>query len=1242
MNVSKRCIAWMLALAGCASLIQPSMPILAADDSTQWIGSEDLTDSGTAAPAADDVVPDANQFRYQKDELAAFCHFGPNTFNEIEWGEHYGSQTPAQIFRLNTDFDADGYVKTLKDAGFKKLIVTAKHHDGFCIWNSKWTDYTCAAAGYKNGEGDVLAEISAACTKYDLDMGLYLSPWDIHDDSYGYKDADGNALDEAHRDQDAKDYNVYYNNTLEEILSADKYGNDGHFVEVWMDGAKGSGANAQEYDFATWFNTIQKYEGKAAGYDADCMLFGAESYTTVRWIGNELGYAHENTWSKVTVNRENNTLNDNRPGSYSIGWENGNQWAVPEADARITSGWFWGNNKKTPKTLTDLAGMYFGSVGHGATFLLNIPPNNQGALDTAIEERALEFGEAIRNSFAHNLVQDESTALQADQVRGSDLAFSPDKLADDDDLSVWSTNDGTSTGSILVDFGGTKTLDCVSIEEAIQYGQRINSYSVEYLSANGEWKALASGETIGPKRLIRTSPFRASKLKITVSTPSGKTPVLSEIGAYKLDEAFELSSGAPEGMTITDVNDSSIATTGTWTSESGSQFINGTNKWANAGATMTWTFTGTKAYILGTLDPNHGTADIEIDGTVVATIDMHSSTRSLGQTLFESDTLAEGTHTLKVTTKTSATGIEAFYSISNHNKGMVGIEQKRYTMNENETMDVKLIRTGGTAPVTVTFSPNPGTAIQDDFNTELIHTVTFAEGETEKTVTVQTRRNTNQTGNLQFSVELSTADPDLILGFNSAASIEIQDFESTLQDYSQDNPYIFPDTMGESTTLYAALGTVYDNELASDGQWNMRKEDADWGEIGRVINCFQQGDTLTIPYRAAKAGTYDVTVYYRSGSNTNKLVWAENSNKITAGEVSAGAADSSVTRTAAFTFTVASPGAGTLVFTGPETKSPLIDRFVITPHELIDVTHTLSVTADEHGTATPFGVSEVSEGDVSITLEPEDGYEVAQVLVNGSPVTITNPLIISVTEDTEVSITHAFAHYTAANPFVFPTAGQSKTLEAEHSILTNTGTNEDWPLQISSNAWASEGKFVNACNSGDYIEIPYTASQIGDYTFTLTFRSGDARNSLSWSEASGKIEDGSVTAGASDSAGATHTASFTLTVTAPGAGVLKITAGSYNAPQMDCFEITAPDSPISLYTDLLQAVIRDVEGSQDTFKDDPTAQTLSTKLQEAKDVLTNAQTQQEIDDAAKALNAAWLNVRLIPSQDGLASLPEAD
>ncbi len=516
------------------------------------VGAGDLSDYGTLPPDAWGVVPSPNQYRYQKDELAAFCHFGPNTFEGVEWGEHYGDRAPSDIFRLEQDFDADTIVKAIQDAGFKKLIITAKHHDGFCLWKSEYTDYDVEEAGYKNGEGDVLAEISAACTKYDVDMGLYLSPWDIHEPSYGYYDKDGNATT---KENDVLDYNEHYNNQLKEILGNDKYGNDGHFVEVWMDGAKGSGANAQEYDFPLWFETIQNNEGIAAGYDDDCLLFGAEAYTTVRWIGNELGIANEETWSKSRVDYTANTIDSNRTGANgtTIGIPDGNKWTVPEADSRITSGWFWTDNskdagnpdRKTPKTLAELSNMYFNSVGHNAVLLLNVPPNTSGTVDKEILDRLKEFGDNINESFKRNLA--ENATVTASSVRGNDTAFSPENVIDGDDSTYWTMEDGSTTGSLTLDLGESRRFDMVTIEEAIQLGQRIKSFQVEYQLAGGEWQEFASGTTIGAKRICRAEAVTADKVRIRI-TDSYAVPVISEAGVYKASNGFEIPSPIPDGM----------------------------------------------------------------------------------------------------------------------------------------------------------------------------------------------------------------------------------------------------------------------------------------------------------------------------------------------------------------------------------------------------------------------------------------------------------------------------------------------------------------------------------------------------------------------------------------------------------------------------------------------------------------------------------------------------------------------
>lgn len=766
--------------------------LTASAEENPLVGKEQLSDNNTTAPKKDDVVPNANQYEYQKQELAAFCHFGPNTFNEIEWGENYGDKTPDEIFKLEEEFDEDTFVKTIKDAGFKKLIVTAKHHDGFCIWASEHTKYDVSETSYKDGKGDILEELSTACTKYDIDMGLYLSPWDIHDDSYGYKRADGTPLVrlvngksepiegltwEQVFEQDAKDYNEYYNNQLKEILSNDKYGNNGHFNEVWMDGAKGSGAGYQEYTFEKWFDTIQQYEGKKAGFESDCMLFGAEAYTTVRWIGNELGYANEETWSKSKVDYEKNTIDSKKVGSYTVGYEDGNQWTVPESDARITSGWFWGTTKNTPKSVEDLAGMYFNSVGHNSPLLLNIPPNNQGKVDDAILKRVTEFGQNIKDTFKSNIAA--YSTVKASEVRGNDVDYSPENVLDGKDDTYWTVNDGTTTGELVVELGETKTFDVVSIEEAIQFGQRIKAFKVEYSNDGSDWKVFDEGTTIGAKRLSREGAVKADKLRITVTTSKG-VPMISEVGVYKATADFESPSSAPEGMQIIDERDEAFKFSDGWTQENASQYLNGTNAWAKKGASFEMKFTGSKVYLVGTLDSGHGKATVTVDGKSTE-IDTNASKRSVGQIIFTSEDLTDGEHTLKLEVTNNdnkAIGIEGAYVINNDGLGMIGVEKADYTMKEDSEMKIKLVRVGGSkGEATVTVAPNPGTAIQDDFDTEGTTTVTFADGETEKEVVVITRRNTKETGDQYFTEELSTKNENLILGFNSKAKITILDQE---------------------------------------------------------------------------------------------------------------------------------------------------------------------------------------------------------------------------------------------------------------------------------------------------------------------------------------------------------------------------------------------------------------------------------------------------------------------------------
>lgn len=1287
---------------------------LRAAETTNWIGDEGLNGSAEA-PAADDVVPDKNQFRYQKEELAAFCHFGPNTFNEIEWGEHYGDKKPSEIFTLKQDFDAETLVKTLKDAGFKKLIVTAKHHDGFCIWDSKYTEYDVAASGYKdaNGQSDILAEISKACTDQNMDMGLYLSPWDIHDESYGYYDENHKPTDKEH---DHLDYNEYYDNQLKEILGNEKYGNKGHFVEVWMDGAKGNGANAQEYDFKRWFNTIQENEGIKAGYDADCMLFGAEAYTTVRWIGNELGIAGKDTWSKSTVDKEKNTINSNKQGNATVGFEDGNQWTVPEADARITSGWFWGTTKNTPKTMDELSDMYFNSVGHNATLLLNIPPNNQGTVDKAILDRVTEFGNNIKETFKTNLAKAEGASVKVSEVRGNDETFKPSNMIDDNDETYWTTSDGNKSGEILVDLGEKKNFDVVSIEEAIQNGQRINNYKVEYREGDsGAWTLLEEGKTIGAKRLCRTSEVSAKQIKITVETKDGKVPMISEVGVYKSTEDMEKPNPIPKGMEVIDVTDKNVEDgkgftfKGTWHDENQPQYINGTNTWANAGAELELKFHGTKAYFFGTVDPNHGKAEITIDGGDPITVDTKASKRAVGQRWFETPDLQDGDHTIKLKVSSQAIGIEAAAVINNGGKGMIELESDSYTMNEDETKDLKVKRVGGTeGKITAKLQPNPGTAIQDDYNTELNPVITLEPGQKETTAQVQTKRNKNKTGDQYFTAEITDVSEGAILGFNKKAKINIKDmessegslaalvkecesykkdwfisgwdeFEGALKDakavlekegatseeqskaeaalksakdglvkrehYTAEDPFSFPWRKGSSATLEAEFAELH-NTGAADEQWKLTVSDGDWASNKKFVNCLNGDDTITIPYKVEKPGTYNVKLTYRSGSATNSLAWKDDAGNIKAGSMVAGNDNANVTKTVEFEIVAEKAGSGVLTLEGDTKDAPQLDNFEITPKDvkLNDVTVTASVEG-KGGKISPEKAT-VKEGEnVEFTITPDEGYKVADVKVNNESVgAVTKYTLTDVREDAKIVATFEEASYTEEHRFKFPTEvnGTAITAEAEYFKLQNTGADDEkWKLAVKDAGWASNGYFVNAMNNGDKIILPYHAEKAGKYKVTVQYRSGDSNNGLTWAEKDNKIAEGNATVGAGDNAAATHTADIEFVVNEAGDGTLVFTAPEKNAPQLDKFDITLVEekAPVVVNKDALKVALEEANaklGEADKYTEE-SVKALKDVVAEAEKVMADEKaTQEAVDAAVKEVADAVAGLEEKPA------VPEAD
>lgn len=1290
----------------------------------------ECTDKDTAAPTPDDTVPDANQYKYQKDELAAFCHFGPNTFNELEWGfdqstqkKLYAGRTPDQIFTLESDFDAETLVTTLKNAGFKKLIVTAKHHDGFCIWNSAYTDYDIASTSYKNGEGDILAEISEACTAANMDMGLYLSPWDVAESTFG---ANGGTIDNA--------YNEYYNNQLEEILSNPKYGNKGHFVEVWMDGANGYNNVPQTYNFEKWFATIQKYEGKEAGYKADCMLFGAGTHTTVRWIGNENGFADDTTWAKSRIsngqiyNDESQRAGDYKgdpTDGYSNGYEDGNHWTVPEADARITSGWFWGTQKNTPRTLTNLAEMYFRSVGHNATLLLNVPPNNEGKVDQAILDRVVEFGQNVQDTFRTNLAKANGTTITASNVRGNDIDFKPGNAVDDDDATYWTTDDGTTSGSLTIKWDSAKRFDVVSIEEAIQNGQHINSYEVEYKeNDNASWQTMERGVTVGSKRLIRTSPISATQVRITVGTSTGKVPQLSEVGVYKASKGFQLSGAAPDGMDSTSVNDTTKFTFSPsgWNPQTGTTYINGQNTWSNKeGASFTYEFDGTKVYLMGTKDPNHGQADVYIDDmdTPVATIDTHDTVRSTGAKIFESADLENGHHTLKLVAKTTAAiGVEAAYVINNGGKGMLEIENETYTMNEDSDLAVKIKRVGGTTgEITAKLEPNPGSAIQKHFNTELISTVQFANGESEKVISPAAHANRVPTtdGDVYFTLELSSSSP--VIGLASSAKVTILDADAITRDslntliteseglkehlysegwtsftaalssaktvaanenatdtqiknaystlyaakealvvrtqYTADDRFQFPWKTGTSATLEAEFATTI-TEACGDTQWRCEVNSENWASNGKYINSLNKTNTGTdkveYAYNAKKPGTYHVVATYRSGdtNNGNKLAWSEANNKITAGNITT--PHTKVNNvlsvgTVEFDIVVTEAGEGTLILQPVDNSgAPQLDKLEITPKNVAVESYDITATAGEGGTITAEGLADgkvsVTEGEsATFTITANDGYEVSDVKVDGTSVgKRTSYTFENVTAAHTIEATFAFANYTAANPFEFPTTkGTTKTLEAEHATtITEACGATEWRCEVNSEAWASNGKYINSLNKtstgADSVAYAYNAPVAGTYKVTVTYRSGSDTNKLAWSEQDGKITAGQVATPNSkvNNVLQAKTVEFNMVVTTAGAGTLVFTAPDGDSPQTDKFDIELVKLADEADLTELQTAITNAEAILNAADKDKYSAAALVELQElvnAGKQLTTASSQADVDAKKAEITAKIADIQ---------------
>ena len=737
--------------------------------------------------AAYGPLPSKAQLDYHKEELAAFIHYGMNTYTNSEWGN--GRENP-QNFNP-TNLDTDQWIKTLKDAGFKRTIMVVKHHDGFVIYPSQYTKHTVAASPWKNGKGDLLEEISKSATKYDMNMGVYLSPWDANNPNYHVNTE--------------KEYNEYYLNQLKEILGNPKYGNNGKFIEVWMDGARGSGAQKVTYTFDKWFEYIKKAEG-------DIAIFSAQP-TSVRWIGNERGIAGDPVWhkvkkAKITDDVKNDYLNHGDP--------EGDMYSVGEADVSIRSGWFYHDNQQ-PKSIKDLMDIYFKSVGRGTPLLLNIPPNKEGRFADADVARLQEFRATLDQMYATDFAK--GATVTASSTRKNHL-YQASHLTDGKDDTSWALANDAKTGEFTVDLGQKRRFDVVELKEDIAKGQRISGFKVE-VELNGRWVPYGEGSTVGYRRLIQGQPVEAQKIRVTI-TGAQATPILTNFSVYKTPSSIEKTDGYPLGLDYHS-NTTADKENTTWYDES--EGIRGTSMWTNQkDASVTYRFTGTKAYVVSTVDPNHGEMSVYVDGQKVADVQTNNAARKRSQMVYETGDLAPGEHTIKLVNKTGKPiATEGIYTLNNAGKGMFEMKETTYEVQKGQPVTVTIKRVGGSkGTATVHVVTEPGTGVHGKVYKDTTADLTFQDGETEKTITIPTIDFTEQADSIfDFKVKMTSVSDNALLGFASEATIQVMKAELLQKDQTS-----YDD---QATQLDYSPG--WHRETNSSGKYQNTES---WASFGRL------------------------------------------------------------------------------------------------------------------------------------------------------------------------------------------------------------------------------------------------------------------------------------------------------------------------------------------------------------------------------------------------------------------------
>ncbi|MBI1782944.1 MAG: alpha-L-fucosidase [Sphingobacteriales bacterium] len=451
-------------------------------------------------------VPSAQQLAWHEMETNAFVHFTTNTFTDKEWG--YGDEKES-VFNPS-QLNAKQWAKTLKNAGFKTMILTCKHHDGFCLWPSKYTEHSVKNSPYKNGKGDVVKEASEAAKKYGLHFGVYLSPWDRNQATYG-----------------TPAYIEYYRNQLKELFT-----HYGKVTEMWFDGANGGDGyyggkrearkinGATYYDWPTTLKMISKIQPG--------VLFFSDAGPGLRWVGNERGMAGETNWNTITPD----TLFAGKGGIEDLlntGSADGTKWIPAEVDVSIRPGWFYHSSEddkvKTPQQLFDI---YLSSVGRGSTLLLNIPPDRRGLFHENDVKSLEGFQQLLHKELGNNLAKNANAT--ATNYRGKSKQFAAANLTDGNKKTYWATDDNVIKASVEIDLKKTTTVKYILLQEYIQLGQRVKSFTVE-IWKDDEWQQVAAATTIGYKRILKIEPVITNKVRVNILEAKA-SPVLTNVALY--------------------------------------------------------------------------------------------------------------------------------------------------------------------------------------------------------------------------------------------------------------------------------------------------------------------------------------------------------------------------------------------------------------------------------------------------------------------------------------------------------------------------------------------------------------------------------------------------------------------------------------------------------------------------------------------------------------------------------------